>query len=192
MKHNVSQQSDTDKPQHRMFSFLLLWKLNCYSPRCSNQVQNLNIMPKLCRESWNARALVQEKNPLNLSFLMTNLMFFKKLQHSSLLKTRHAWKGPEVRPGRGGEKNTLHTKRISHVLIPLFPSGTNEVINQSHGPMERGKRGPEAYREGGWGGQKHSEKWIVLQKRAVEPHTTFNSYRARYLSKELVETKAEI
>lgn len=33
-----------------------------------------------------------------------------------------------------------HTQRISHVLIPLFPSGTNEVINQSHGPTERGKR----------------------------------------------------
>ena len=41
----------------------------------------------------------------------------------------------------------IPTQRISHVLIPLFPSGTNEVINQSHGPTERGKRGPEAHRE---------------------------------------------
>ena len=53
-------------------------------------------------------------------------------------------------------------ERISHVLIPLFPSGTNEVINQSHSPTERGKRGPEANRERSWGVQKHSENtgWL--------------------------------
>lgn len=113
----------------------------------------------------------KKKKRLNFSFLMTNLMFVKKLHHLSMLKTRHAWKRPEVSPGRGGEKkNMRHTKGISHVLIPLFPSGTNEVINQSHGPIERGKRGPEAYREGGWGGQKHPENQIVLQKKCRTAH----------------------
>lgn len=40
------------------------------------------------------------KNPSRLNFLMTDLMLFKKLDHLSLLKTRRAWRGPEVRPGR--------------------------------------------------------------------------------------------
>lgn len=93
-----------------------------------------------------------QKESSHLTLLMTDLMLLKKWAHLSLLKTRCVWRGPEVRPGRdrGRKKENApsslnpHTERISHVLILLFPSGTNEVINQSHGPTERGKRGPEA------------------------------------------------
>lgn len=109
------------------------------------------------------RLTARTSKPSRLTLLMTDLMLFKKWTHLSLLKTRCVWGGPEVRPGSDRERKmenapsslNPHTERISHVLIPLFPSGTNEVINQSHGPTERGKRGPEAQREQSWGGQKH-------------------------------------
>lgn len=118
---------------------------------------------KRASPDYTARALLRQKKALTPHFPNDRPNAFKKLDHLSWLKRSCGWREPEVSPGKcregKGKKISsslhLHTVRISHRLIPLFPWGTNEVINQPHSPTETRKWGPETWREQSWGGQKH-------------------------------------
>lgn len=88
---------------------------------------------------------VEKKKRLNFSFLMTNLMFVKKLHHLSMLKTRHAWKRPEVSPGRGGEEKKYAShkrdKSCTHPPLPFRNKWSYQSIPRSHRERKERARG---------------------------------------------------
>lgn len=75
------------------------------------------------------------------------------------------------------------------------PSSLQEQKKLSINPMVpwREEREGQRHTEREAEAYKNTQKSRFLQccKRTVEPHTTFNNYRARYLPQELVETKSE-
>lgn len=104
--------------------------------------------------TWlHARALLRHKKPPHLTLLMTDLMLFKKWDHLSLLKTKCAWRGPEVRPGRGEEKKEKNTssppplhphtenKSCTHPPLPFRNKWSYQSIPRSHGEREERARG---------------------------------------------------
>lgn len=123
------------------------------------------ISRKKCQHLTACKSSLPTKRPSHLIFLTTELMLSKKWDHLSQLKTRRAWREPEVCPGSEREKNSCPS-------IPT-PRGhakeTNEVINQSHGPKERRRGGPEAYCEQSWGSQKHcmNENKLAVRRKKL-------------------------
>lgn len=106
--------------RHKLFRFYSCYYGN-WTPavqKFSNQVKKLVIALKMFRQSprcdRNNRCNMYwlkwpgQREPLTAPPIpqMTDTMLFKKLDHLSLLRTRQAWRGPEVRSGKVGKVRT--------------------------------------------------------------------------------------